>query len=183
SNAYGAELMVRKKSGRMSGWIGYSLSWTRRKFPDTYINFGNWYYPRWDRRHDFVVVSTYEINDRWEISGQWKYNTGQGYTRALGTYTYHIPEYPSNFFNSENRRMLFGAENNYRFPADHRLDLSANYKHQFFGLPAILNISIYNVYSRRAIYYRDYNTDENPVEVTDVKLLPILPMVAYEVKF
>jgi hypothetical protein len=76
-----------------------------------------------------------------------------------------------------------GSRNNYRFPADHRLDITASWKHTLFGKPAKLNLSVYNVYSRRSYWTRYFDTSENPIEVTDVKLLPILPLISYEVRF
>ncbi len=181
--AYGFEWMLRQKAGRLTGWLGYSLSWSRRHFPDTYVNRGNWYYPKWDRRHDFIFISTFKLNQCWDLSAGWRYNTGQGYTRAVGIYSQHYAHMENEDFQNHNRFILNGSKNNYRFPADHRLDLTLVYNHRFFKLPAKLNISIYNVYSRRAIWLINYNTSENPVEVSEVKLLPILPLVSYEVRF
>ena len=87
-------------------------------------------------------------------------------------------------FADDGRWIIPGGENNYRFPQDHRLDLTLTYKHKFLGkLPAKLNLSVYNVYNRRAYWRRFYDTQENPVEITDVKLLPIIPLISYEVRF
>ncbi len=181
--AWGIEWMVSKTAGPVTGWLGYSLSWTRRQFPNSLYNDGQWFYPRWDRRHDFVAVGNWQANDRWDLSATWRYNTGQGYTQALGVYTLEAGGLPSSSWSTQGRTTLPGELNNYRFPADHRLDVSAAYKHHLFGLPAKLNLSIYNVYSRRSYYQRRFDTMENPVEVTDLKLLPILPMISYEVRF
>ncbi len=181
--AYGFEFMLRKKAGRLTGWLGYSLAWTKRRFPGSNVNFGNWYYPRWDRRHDFIAVGTYALSEKWDMSAQWRYNTGQGYTRAMAMYTQHLPGVKDDMFPDANRRMLYGAQNNYRFPADHRLDVTFTYNHHFFKLPAKLNMSVYNVYSRRSIWFLSYDNDTNPVEVEKVKLLPIIPLLSYEVRF
>lgn len=181
--AYGVEMMVRKKHGRLTGWLGYSLSWSQRRFANSYINDGDWYYPKYDRRHDFIAVAVYQINDRWDISGQWRYNTGQGFTQGIGVFKQRYDGIPDDGLEGDSRVVLYGDKNNYRFPADHRLDLSADYKHHFFGKPAKLTFSIYNAYSRRAYFTRVYDTTENPVEVQDVKLLPILPLIGYEVRF
>lgn len=176
--AYGFEWMLRRKEGRLTGWFGYSLSWTQRRFHETYQNNGDWYYPVWDRRHDFITTCNYALNKRWDLSAAWRYNTGQGYTQPVGVYAMHYSTY------GFDRQVMYGGLNNYRFPADHRLDLTAAYKHKFWGgLPATLNLSIYNVYSRRCYYRRFIDTGANPVEIEDVKLLPMLPMVSYEVRF
>jgi hypothetical protein len=181
--SYGFEWMLRKKAGRFSGWLGYSMSWSKRKFPGTYVNDGDWYSPKWDRRHDVILVGMYKINERWDISGQWRYNTGQGYTRAIGVYTQGRAGVDPDYTDNDGVYVLYGDKNNYRLPADHRLDLSANYNHKFFGKDAKLTLSVFNVYNRRAIWTRTYNTEENPAEVSDAKLLPILPLVGYEVRF
>jgi hypothetical protein len=169
--------------GLLTGWLGYSLSWTRRRFPDSYVNSGDWYYPKWDRRHDLMAVSNYTLNDRWDLSASWRYNTGQGYTQAVGLYTHRYAGIDPVTEPDDGRSIVAGDKNNYRFPADHRLDLTASYKHRFFGLPAKLNLSIYNAYSRRSFWIRDFDTDENPVKAEDVKLLPMLPLISYEVRF
>ncbi len=181
--AYGAEWMLRKTNGRLSGWLGYSLSWTKRQYTDTFVNRGNWYYPKWDRRHDFIIVGYYELNKRWDLSGSWRYNTGQSFTQPIGVTTYRFADVPLDYEGNDGRAILNGAKNNYRFPADHRLDLTSSYKHKFFGYDARLNFSVYNVYSRRSYWGRWADTSENPVKVQDLKLLPILPMFSYEVRF
>lgn len=181
--AYGAEWMVRKTNGRLSGWLGYSLSWTKRHFPSTYINRGNWYYPKWDRRHDFIIAGCCELNDRWDLSGVWRYNTGQGFTQPLGITTSRLADVPPEFQYSLGRMEVNGFMNNYRFPADHRLDLTASYKHRFCGLPARFNLSVFNAYSRRGYWQRVVDTSENPPDIIDLKMLPIVPMISYEVRF
>lgn len=181
--AYGFEWMLRRTRGPTTGWLGYSLSWTRRHFPDSQMNSGNWYYPKWDRRHDITAVVNRRVNDRWDISGSWRYNTGQGFTQALGLYTERLAGIPPEYYANDGRIILPGEKNNYRFPADHRLDITATWKHRLFGKDARLNLSLYNVYSRRSYWQRFYDTQENPVKIDDIKLLPILPLVSYEVRF
>jgi len=185
--AYGGEIMLQKKVGRLTGWLGYSLSWTKRRFPNSTINAGNWYYPKWDRRHDFIVTTAYPLSDSWDLSASWRYNTGQGFTQALGVYTTRYADLDPSDFANDNRTVLPGSKNNYRFPDDHRLDLTATYKHLFMGMdnyPAKLNFSIFNAYSRRS-YWGRMNDDPvaNPIVITDAKLLPILPLISYEVRF
>ncbi|MFH0766363.1 MAG: TonB-dependent receptor [Calditrichota bacterium] len=174
--AYGVEWTTRKKTGRFNGWIGYSLSWVRQRYPHSLVNDGAWFFPKWDRRHDFVAVVNYPLSRTWEFSTSWRFNTGQGFTQAKGVYTI-IQDGVSKI------AILPGSKNNYRFPADHRLDLNFGYNHLFFGQSAKLNISIYNAYSRRSYWQRYFDVYQNPIEITDVKLLPIIPLVSYEVRF
>jgi hypothetical protein len=189
-NAYGAEFMLRRKAGRLTGWLGYSLAWSKRRFEGTYLNFGNEFYPKWDRRHDFISVATYKLTKKWDISSSWRYNTGQGYTRAMGIMERQIGNIPNDYYASKGYVLIYGAKNNYRLPADHRLDMAFAYNHKFFGKDAKLNISIYNVYSRRSIWFKNYSIEiphdgsETPqVREEDIKLLPILPLINYEVRF
>ncbi len=181
--SYGAEWLLRRNSGRWNGWIGYSLAWTKRTYPGTLINDGNEYYPKWDRRHDISIVSSYKLSRFWEMSASWRYNTGQGFTQALGLFTQRLGGIEPDYSRGGGRQIVNGSMNNYRFPDDHRLDVSFIYHHLFFGKKANLNISIYNAYNRRPYYMRFFDVDENPIEITDIKLLPILPLVSYEVRF
>jgi hypothetical protein len=181
--AYGIEFLLRRKTGRLSGWLGYTLSWTQRRFPGTYQNDGEWYYPKWDRRHDIILTSMYELNHRWDFSATWRYNTGQGVTQPVGISTTYIAGVDPGYLPNDSRQVINGEMNNYRFPADHRLDVTATWKHQIFGKPARLNLSIYNFYNRRAYWMRVTDTSENPVVIEDIHLLPILPMISYEVRF
>ena len=84
---------------------------------------------------------------------------------------------------SNGRQVINGELNNYRFPEDHRLDVTATWKHTIFKQKARLNISIYNLYSRRSYWMRVTDLTENPVIIEDIKLLPIIPMISYEVRF
>ena len=176
--AYGFECMLRRNEGKLTGWIGYSLSWIKRRFDDTYLNNGNWYFPIWDRRHDIIAVASYVLNERWEFSGSWRFHTGQGYTQLLGVYPSRYSSY------GYDRQVMYGELNNYRFPEDHRLDIAVAYHHAFWtGHLATVRFGIYNIYSHRSFWRRSVNTNKNPVEIEDVRLLPILPMFNYEVRF
>ncbi len=181
--AYGFEWMLQRKFGRWTGWLGYSLSWVKYRFPGTYYNSGEWFYPKWDRRHDLVAIFNYKISKHWHVSTQFRYNTGQGYTRALGLYTKRWPGIDPEYSARGSRWIHKGLENNYRLPADHRLDINLTYDHTLFGLDAKAVLSVYNAYSRRSHWARFYDTDKNPVEVRDIRLLPILPLLGYEVRW
>jgi hypothetical protein len=183
--AYGMELMLRRKTGRLIGWLGYSLSWTKRRFEDTYENNGDWYYPKWDRRHDFITTAMYELNDHWDFSASWRFNTGQGFTQPIGVATTYIGGVDPEYMPNHSRQVINGEMNNYRFPEDHRLDVTATWKHHFFKLPAKLNISVYNLYARKSYWMRVTDTSENPVKFEDISALPAFPIptISYEVRF
>jgi hypothetical protein len=73
--SYGAEFFVKKAKGRWTGWVGYTLAWTFRKFPE--INGGKTFLARYDRRHDISIVNMFDINKHWSVSATWVFATGQ----------------------------------------------------------------------------------------------------------
>jgi hypothetical protein len=177
--SYGAELLVNKVRGRMTGWVGYTLSWTWRKF--SMLNDGERYPVKYDRRHDLSVVANYEANPKWKFGAVFVYGTGNAVT---------LPErfYIINGVLTQEYSKL----NQYRMIAYHRMDLSATYtpipkkKRRVTGYWIF---SIYNVYSRLNpyfIYFDQTGTATNgdlKVEARQVSLFPILPAITWNFKF
>jgi hypothetical protein len=184
--AYGAEIFFEKQIGRLTGFVGYTFGITRRKFPgfNTDITVPNptarFYPPKYDRLHDSNIVVNYRLSDRWSTSAVFSYGTGQAYTEPLGR-----TEFPGVPWSNLNREAFtIGRLNASRLPAYHRLDVAFSRAGNFFGLgEAEWRFQIINVYSRRNTWFYSYDFDENPVERTEVTLLPILPSVSYTVNF
>lgn len=174
--AYGGELFFQKKSGKLTGWIGYALGWVWATFPD--INNGKQFNPRYDRRHDFKVVANYELTDTWDVGATFLFQSGQPFTGVTSRFRVGLPgeSNPGSF-------AIQGDRYNFRLPPSHQLNLSASYRTSIFGLPAKLIIDIFNVYSRRDIFVRVFDTSKGVTEVRDVRLLPIIPSLSLEVKF
>ncbi len=177
--SYGAEFFVNKVKGRFTGWVGYTLSWTWRKFPS--LNNGEKYPSKFDRRHDMSVVGSYELTKKWKLSSVFIYGTGNAVT---------VPErfyFINNVLTQENSRI-----NSYRLAPYHRLDFSATYspqpkkKRKYVGSWVF---SIYNVYSRLNPYFIYFDQTGSPttgnvkVEATQVSLFPIIPSVTWNVSF
>jgi hypothetical protein len=183
-NSYGSEIYFEKKTGKTTGWLGYTLSWTNRQFPD--VNNGKPFPTRYDRRHDVTFVIMHQLNDRINLTGTWVYGTGNAYSVAYGKIV--IQDIP---YTKEMYAPLYPhARNNYRMAAYHRLDLGMVYKLKPKHGESDLTFSIYNVYNRRNPYfiYIDYirNTDETKVvgfRAKQVSLFPIIPSVTYNFKF
>lgn len=174
--AYGAEVFLQKKEGDFTGWVGYGLGWVNARFDS--VNFGKEFRPKYDRRHDLKIVGMYRLNERWEIGATFMFQSGQSYTAATSRFGHVMPEY------SRDVPFVIPAERyGLRLPPSHQLNLNINYSSTLFDLPMRLLIDIYNVYSRRDIWFRYYDTSANVTEVKDVRLLPILPTVSLEVKF
>ena len=174
--SYGAEFFLQKKTGRLTGWIGYALGYVYSRFDS--VNLGNWFRPKFDRRHDLKITALYRINDRWEIGSSFMFQSGQSYTGATSTLAGRMPGWEGGvvMINPSQRWGL-------RLPNSHQLNLNVNYNTTLFGLPCRLFLDIYNVYSRRDIWFRSFLTTEGIPTVRDVRLLPILPTISMELKF
>ena len=171
--AYGLELAAHKNEGRLTGWLSYTLSWVENKIEG--INGGEWYTAPNDRRHDLAVVGMYHLNDRWELSAAWRYNTGQALTA------------PSAKFEVDGHTYYYYAERNgYRAPAYHRLDLSATYSrtvgkttHQWaFGL-----YNAYNRYNPYVITFENDDTKPSGTKTVQTSLFGIIPSVSFTIRY
>ena len=172
--AYGLELLLKKKEGRLTGWIGYTLSKTERRIDG--INEGKWYNARQDRTHDISVVGIYDLNERWSISGVFVYNTGDAVT------------YPTGKYNVQGQTLYqYAARNDNRMPAYHRLDFSATYeKNKTKRRHGSWNFSLYNVYGREnafRISFKDDPNDPTRTQIIRTALFKWVPSVTYQFKF
>lgn len=172
--AYGLELLVKKKTGKLTGWIGYTLSRTERKIDG--INNGEWYVARQDRTHDISVVSTYQLTSKWSLSALFVYNTGNAVT------------FPSGKYNIEGNTTYYYTERNgYRMPAYHRLDISATYERPQTGrFQSSWNFSLYNAYGRQNAWIINFEDDPNDASRTravQTALFRWVPSVTYNFKF
>ncbi|KXK57618.1 MAG: TonB-dependent receptor [Chlorobi bacterium] len=175
-HSYGAELFLQKRAGQLTGWVGYGLGFIAAQFDS--INGGREFRPKYDRRHDIKVVAQYKINERWEVGASFAFQSGQSYTGATSRFRTHLPG------DTVAADVVVPSERfGLRLPPSHQLNINANYTSTLFGLPMRLLIDLYNVYSRRDIWFRYYDTTTDETKVTDVRLLPIIPSVALEVKF
>jgi outer membrane cobalamin receptor len=175
--SYGIEFFLQKQIGDWTGWLGYTLAYTRRKFAA--INDGEVFPPSYDRRNDFNAVLTYRLNDRWTLGSTFVYATGQPYSQTEALYNAAEPDYGGKLIPIE------GPKNGLRLEPYHRLDLSATYSFSLWSEKrnAELNIDIYNVYNHRNVWFRRINTDTSPATTEDVRLLPVLPTFGIQVKF
>ncbi len=185
--AFGVEAMFEKQVGRLNGYIGYTWGETWRKFPGFNVRLGDennearFYPPKYDRRHDVNLVLNYRLSRRWKVTGAWVYATGQAYTLVLGRYALFDEPYSGV---GENDSFTVENVNASRLPAYHRLDLSFSRTGTFFGLgEAEWQFQVINAYSRRNVWFQAFDFDDNPIKVTDVTMLPIIPAFSYTVKF
>lgn len=190
--SYGAELFVKKRLGKVNGWVGYTWSRTMRQFPD--INQGREFPSRWDRRNDLSVVVAYEPNKRWSFGATFIYSTGQAVTLPLNRYFYEgrvVSEYTE--------------RNGYRMVPYHRLDLAATLHNKTTRVvtdpvtnetsevarrwKSSWTFSVYNAYNRANPYFIYFDASGNPANNTfqvvakQVSLFAILPSVTWNFQF
>lgn len=180
--SYGGEVFVQKKTGRLTGMMGYTLSWTNRKFPT--INFGKTYPYKYDRRHDFKIAAVYKMDEKIEFSGEWLYGTGNATTMPL--YRYNASPNSNSGFNYFGDQFYYGERNQYRLRAYHRLDFGVNITKKLRkGRERTWNFSVYNVYSRMNPYfvYQEYDYQKNKYQFRQISLFPMLPAFSYNLKF
>ncbi len=174
--SYGAEVFLSKKIGKFTGWAGYALGFITNKFDE--INDGEEFRPKYDRRHDFKIVGQYKLNDHWEFGGTFVFQSGQSYTGATSRFQIRLPEQ-----NYGQGVMVPSQRYGLRLPPSHQLNLNGSYMFEIFDLPARLTLDIFNVYNRRDIWFRYYDTRSDGTAVKDVRLLPILPTLSFEIRF
>lgn len=171
--SYGAELMLRKNSGRLTGWMSYTLSRTQTKIPG--INDGRWYDATNDRRHDFSITAIYRLTDRWSLSGSWLFLSGRPLTapdvkyEVAGVTCYY-----------------YSRRNSYKTPPTHRLDLSATYTHVGKKITYEWTFGVYNAYCRYnpyVVYFEDDASKPSGTRAVQQSLYGLIPSVAYTIKF
>jgi hypothetical protein len=200
-DAYGVEIFLKKTKGKLTGWLGYTLSWTNRKFDD--INYGKEFPYRYDRRHDISLVGMYKLNKKWSLNASWVFYTGNAV--SVPTTAYIEPGYDGKFHswssfpspymttNSEIYSMgiieNYKSRNNYRLPAYHRLDVSATMKIKRPKTHQELSFGFTNLYNRfnPSFYYtsheQDLETGESKIYYSQVTLFPIMPTVSYRISW
>lgn len=175
--AYGVELFFNKRKGDLTGWMGYTLSWTKRKFDD--LNSGQIFYPRYDRRHDISIVASYKLSENFSIGASWTYATGKGYTVPTGKYQFQN----IGFDQSTNIQIDYTERNAYRLPSYHKLDLNAAYKFNWMGYRCKTYLNLLNVYNRQNPFAYYVESEENETVLNQITLFPFLPTVGLSINF
>jgi hypothetical protein len=191
--SWGADLIVRKETGDVQGWLALSFLKADRTFEDVLSPLDPRpeieYPPIFDRRIDADLVLTYPAPWGWEGGLRWNFGTGIPYTRALGSYTYYTPR------NVGDRGLeadddvisgvgvVLGPRNAARYPLYHRLDVS--FRRRFDKSWGALTpyVNLVNVYNRKNVLFYFYEYDRSPPVRSGISMFPILPTVGLEVSF
>ncbi len=180
--AYGLEFSAQKTKGIVTGWAAYTISWSKRKYEGGEINNGEEFYDRFDIRHQFNIVLSYKINDRWDITSTFVINSGARCNIPIANYYNSLePIYPhyspfGNFLVS-----VYGDRNNFRLPSYHRLDLSLiNTKKTKHG-KRVWIFNIYNAYNHKNAFFVFASNKPNVLKAFSI--MPIIPTISYCYKF
>ncbi|MEO6819502.1 MAG: TonB-dependent receptor [Ginsengibacter sp.] len=172
--AYGIEFLLKKKAGKLNGWISYTLSKTEKKIIG--INENQWYNARQDRTHEIAIVTAYQLPKNWTISANWIFHTGEAVSFPEGKYIINGQVY-----------YYYTKRNGYRFPDYHRLDLGATKAFKARGrYTSELAFSLYNAYGRENAYtinFRDNKDDPSKTEAVQTALFKFIPSISYNFKF
>jgi hypothetical protein len=185
----GAEFLIRKKHGKTTGWLAYTISKNERRFDN--INNGQFFPAQYDRRHDFSLMLNHRFSRKFSVSANWVYTSGNMTTLAEATFPAHLlnPNFTGNN-NPEPYRIdgfsgisayYYGGKNNYRLPPYHRLDINFVYRKQKKRGIANWQIGLYNTYNRKNIFFL-YHKNEGR-DLYKFTLFPILPSLSYSFKF
>ncbi|NQY66444.1 MAG: TonB-dependent receptor, partial [Flavobacteriales bacterium] len=175
--SYGGEILIEKKIGKITGWVGYTLSWSNRQFDN--LNFGEVYPYRYDRRNDIGLALTYEVNDNVNFGLVWVYGTGNAVTVAFERY---LPSADGlNYYSSIEH---IESRNNYRMPSYHRLDFGVNLKKEKKWGTRTINWGVYNAYNRKNPFYLAFEDEiNNGRKLYQYSLFPLIPSFTYNFEF
>lgn len=169
----GIEFMFRKNTGKLTGWIAYTISKTQTKIRG--INDGHWYDSTNDRRHDLSMTAIYTLNDKWTFSGSWIFSSGQPLTAPDVKYEMDGITY-----------YYYSQRNGYRTPPVHRLDLSAVYTRIGRKSTSQWSFGVFNAYCRYnpyVIYFEDDPSKPSGTRAVQQALFGLIPSVSYSISF
>ncbi|MEX2234753.1 MAG: TonB-dependent receptor [Cyclobacteriaceae bacterium] len=177
--AYGVEILVRKESGKFTGWVSYTLSWSRRQFEE--INNAHWFPSRYDRRHNGAIVTQYALGKRWAASVVWEFISGARFTPVVGQYVALAPT-----LTGVDLIPLYSGINDVKLADTHRLDAGIKFmskpgrkfQWQWFA-------GVYNVYNRASPVGMiiEQNEDDGSLRYLQPGLFGLLPFISYGFKF
>ncbi|PIF01499.1 MAG: hypothetical protein CR994_00915 [Maribacter sp.] len=182
ARAYGLEFLLRKNTGKLQGWLAYTLSRSEQRtagknIAEPGINNGQWYNTPYDKTHDFSIYANYDLNNKWSLNTNFVFQTGQPTNYPIGQYGFQGLTVP-----------YYGSRNKERLPSYHRIDLSAsltpkkNTGRKFQGEWVFSLYNVYNRYNAASISFRE-NGDTNMNEAVRTSIFGIVPAVTYNFKF
>ncbi|MBN1599436.1 MAG: TonB-dependent receptor [Bacteroidales bacterium] len=175
ARSYGAEFMIRKQQGKLTGWVSYTYARTFKKIPEIYE--GKEYPASYDKPHDLAVIVSYDLFERWNFSANWIYTSAP--PRTLPSQRFNYGGMIAPYYSDRNSIRIFPY---------HRLDISATFRLNKVkkNFEQYLNLSVYNVYMRKNPVMLSFREDPDQPDVTKaymIYLYRIVPSITYTFKF
>ena len=175
--ATGVELFAQQRTGPVTGWVGYTLGWTRRRW--TEVNQGRTFPPKYDRRHDLKVVADYK-RGKWGYGVNFVLGSGQAFTPAGARY---LITNPASGEPPDDGIILPADKNSARLLPFHRMDVSVTREGHLFGAKAEWFLQIFNLYKRKNEWFIQYDTQDPETKPEVTHQLPIIPTVGVNFEF
>lgn len=168
--ARGIDFLLQKKYGKFNGWLGYTIGETRQNFS---VYGENDFWAANDVTHEFKAVGMYKWR-QWDFSATWIFATGRPYTAPEGAYQITLLDGETTDF------LNVSAKNAYRLPNYHRLDVAATYR--FASDKGSIGGSLFNLYNRQNVWYKNFEIVDNTVISTNVNYLGLTPNLTLTLK-
>lgn len=173
--ATGIEFLLQKKRGEFTGWITYTLAKVEHQFEG--LNEGNPFPALHDQTHEFKIIANWEPHPKWRFSTTWVYGSGKPYTAPESQYQIDLLD------GRQFSYISVGPKNGERLPAYHRMDIAAHYLFKIGKVHLDAGFSVFNLYNRTNIWYREFDLQELPMVVNDVTYLGATPNISLNFKF
>ncbi len=178
--AYGVELLVKKQTGKLNGWLSYTYSRILLRADDALsanlINKGQFYPANYDKPHDFTIIGNFRVNHRFSLSLNTTYSTGRPITLPVARYEY-----------AGGQRVLYSDRNEYRIPDFFRMDFSMNIEgnHKVHQLTHnSWTIGMYNMTGRRNAYSVYFVTESGRINGYKLSIFgSVIPFVNFNIRF
>ncbi|MEM9895351.1 MAG: TonB-dependent receptor [Bacteroidota bacterium] len=175
--AFGGELLIRKKIGKFTGWIGYSLAKATRDFGE--LNDGLQFPSRYDRRHDVSMVANFELTSRFAFSALWVYASGSRFTAQNGQYFFPNPS-----FTGIELVPTFTRRNEITLASSHRLDVNFIVKNNpAKRFSSEWHFGFYNFYNRASPFRVSVEFDGASYRYVQNGLFGFIPSIAWNFNF
>ena len=170
--AKGLEFLIQKKTGLYNGWISYTLADVEHTFPG--LNDGNPFPALHDQSHEFKMVHNIDLG-KWNLSSTWMFSSGKPYTAPVSEYTITLLD------GTEQTYINVGEKNSLRLPDYHRLDVAANYRFEWGNSRGTIGLSLFNLYGRQNVWYREFDLTEGDLLITDINYLGFTPNLRFRI--
>ncbi len=183
-NSHGIELLIKKSSGRLNGWIGYTYA--RTKY---YTDPSGWHYPNFDRTHTLNIVGNIELSQDLEFSAGLTRSSGNPYTKILGRLYEWEQDLYSNMVWYPYDSYIVGEKNTERYDDYFRVDIGLTRKGgNIFGQEYDTYWQIMNVTQNLNILQYTYDTNTDPLTGDQLGVrrrpVPMFPLIfTFGIKF